>query len=199
MHTRAVALAASLVAVLAACADGTAEDPVPDEAPLTPRAVAAVAVDVLDLDPEAAGGDPSRFEELGQGVIAAQVRLRGDADEPGTLLRVSVSPPLDDPCAVLVTAGCTNSTVDGGTLTVAWQVVEPEEDPGFVFISLRRDDESISVGSYGEEIVGDPRDQDLELSVDDLVKLVADPRLSLVTSQAVVDLGASYEPWGGRT
>lgn len=45
----------------------------------------------------------------------------------------------------------------------------------------------------GASITEDPRDLDLGVPLADLVALVTDPRLSLTTSQMVIDLGADVE------
>ena len=78
-------------------------------------------------------------------------------------------------------------------MTIAWQDLEPEEDPGVVYVIDRRDGEDVAVQVIGASITDDPRDLDLGVPLEDLAALVTDPRLSLTTSQEVVDLGDSVE------
>ena len=76
---------------------------------------------------------------------------------------------------------------------IAWQELEPEEDPGVVYVIDRRAKEDVAVRVTGASITDDPRDLDLGVPLANLAALVADPRLSLTTSQPVIDLGADVE------
>lgn len=86
-----------------------------------------------------------------------------------------------------------NESVDGHDVTIAWQDLEREEDPGVVYVIERREGEDVAVQVTGASITEDPRDLDLGVPLADLVALVTDPRLSLTTPQMVIDLGADVE------
>ena len=78
-------------------------------------------------------------------------------------------------------------------MTIAWQQLEPEEDPGVVYVIDRREGEDVLVKVSGTSVTDDPRDLDLGVPLADLAALVADPRLSLTTSQPVIEMGADVE------
>lgn len=88
---------------------------------------------------------------------------------------------------------CVDDSVDGHDVTIAWQELEPEEDPGVVYLIDRRDGEDVAVQVIGASVTSDPRNLDLGPPLEDLAALATDPRLSLTTSQEVVDLGDAIE------
>lgn len=51
------------------------------------------------------------------------------------------------------------------------------------------------VSQSSEKIVGDPRDQDLQVTVQDMVDIANDPRVNLTTTQAALDAGEHLEYW----
>lgn len=184
--------------LLAACGDeesdgpgesGDGFEPVAGDEEITPEAVAAVALEHVDAEPSS-----SEAEGDEQGV-GASFRFNATGEYDGDLLGVGVSEleeafdcETDDDFDE-----CEATDVEGGRLVVAWDEVEPEEDPGIVSVWMERDDEMVGVYYAGEEIEGDPRDQDLPIDVDTMIDIVQDGRLSLTTSQEVVDLGEDVE------
>lgn len=120
-------------------------------------------------------------------------------------ISVVVAPTSDSPlvCAVPTFFDeCVDESVDGHEVTIAWRELEPEEDPGVVYVIDRREGEDVAVKVSGASVTEDPRDLDLGVPLADLAALVTDPRLSLTTSQAVVDLGtgvAIEQPGGNVT
>lgn len=184
--------------LLAGCGDEGASLVGAGDVPITQRAIAAMTLEHAPEDTttrEATSTDRSDPE----GALGADLRYDGDGEYDGDLLRVFLSPPRDDenPCGDDEEDRCDSREVDQGTLTLAWDVEAPEEDPGYVSVVLQREDETVSVGWFGDTITGDPRDQDLTLSIDTLEAIAQDPRISLTTSQAVVDAGGDLDDWDG--
>ncbi|KRF36663.1 hypothetical protein ASG94_04340 [Nocardioides sp. Soil805] len=158
--------------------------------PITPGAIAAVTQDVLGRPAR----DVARWDvftrELGQESPGATMRF-------GRLsVEVAVAPTTDSP---LVCADpsffdeCVQQEYDGHEVTLAWQELEPEEDPGVVYVIDRRDGEDVVVGLGGPTITGDPRDLDLGIDLADLAAVATDPRLGLTTTPEVVDQGAELD------
>ncbi len=166
------------------------DDPGVGDEPITPAAIAAVVQGYVDLE-------PSRISEWG-----VFTRELGD-ESPGAQLEyadvslaVVIAPTSDSPlvCAVPTFFDeCVNESVDSHDVTIAWQELEPEEDPGVVYVIERREGEDVAVQVTGASITEDPRDLNLGVPLADLVALVTDPRLSLTTSRRVIDLGADVE------
>ena len=143
--------------------------------PLTTEKVVAIAADHLDDptstdDAEIDGSDPRR---------SVGARLRYDDQH----VDVVVGPPRDVAAAKVCrepTVECAElgTSVEGATLTLAWQLLTPEEDPGIVVLLLERDRESSLVRWGGDlEVTGDPRELDLAVPVDDAAALLQDGRL----------------------
>lgn len=60
-----------------------------------------------------------------------------------------------------------------------------------------REGEDVSVRLSGPRVTSDPRNLDLGVPLEDLAALVTDQRLSVATSQEIVDLGDAVErAWG---
>jgi hypothetical protein len=79
---------------------------------------------------------------------------------------------------------------------VTWWTEIPEEDPGSVGIIAHRQDGVLVLVSYtGSPITGDPRNQDLSVSLDGLIAVARDARINRTTSQAVVDAGERLDCW----
>ena len=158
--------------------------------PITPGAIAAVTEDVLGRPAR----DVSRWDvftrELGQESPGASMQF-------GRLsVHVVVAPTSDSP---LVCADpsffdeCVQEEYDGHEVTLGWQELEPEEDPGIVYVIDRREGEDVVVGLGGPTITGDPRDLDLGIDLRDLAAVATDPRLGLTTTPEVVDEGAEHD------
>ncbi|WGX98549.1 hypothetical protein [Nocardioides sp. L-11A] len=163
---------------------GPDDDPVP----ATKKAIAAVAVDVLDLRPTSFEVNP-RYDVADP--LGVEIRFRPPGERGDShYLYVSV-----DEAGTRDLAGCgehdecADWSGDGGTFHLSWQEEEPEEDPGILTLAFRTAaGEQRSVTYAGALIEGDPRDQDLPLDVeDDLARLLTDDRLSATTTQDLVD------------
>ena len=171
--------------LLAGC--GRGDGPVVGDEPITPVAIAAVALEHVHL------GDPERIAETGMltrelGVEAPDAWL----NYSDVTLTVFVAPTMDSPMVCVQPTffdECVDDSVDGHDVMIAWRELEPEEDPGVVYVIDRRDGEDVGVKVSGASIIDDPQDLDLGVPLADLAALVTDPRLSLTTSQEVVDLG----------
>ena len=74
---------------------------------------------------------------------------------------------------------CVRFEHEGTDLLLGWQELEPEEDPGVVFVIDRRDDEDVVVSYGGVSITRDPRELDLGISLDAMADIAADERLTL--------------------
>ena len=165
---------------------GGGDDSVAGDEPITPAAIAAIAQAHVDLKPRRITPWDVFTRELGVESPGAWLQY---AD---VSLHVVVAPTSDSPlvCAVPTFFDeCLDESVDGHDVTIAWQELEPEEDPGVVYVIDRREGEDVAVGVSGASVTEDPRNLDLGVPLADLAALVTDPRLSLKTSQVVVDLG----------
>lgn len=97
--------------------------------PITPAAIAAVAQEHVDLEPSRISEWDVFTRELGDESPGAQLEY---AD---VSVAVVVAPTSDSPLVCAVPAffdECVNESVDGHDVTIAWQELEPEEDPGVV-------------------------------------------------------------------
>ena len=165
------------------------EAPIDGGERITPAAIVAIMKQHLDL------GEPERIlenrrfkHELGSDSRAAWVWYA----DVSVMAGVAATSDSTTTCAEHRSYGeCVDASIDGHDVTIAWQEAVPEEDPGVVLVIDRRDGEEVTVYvSPATEITGDPRDLDIGVPLADLAALATDPRLSLTTSQSVVDLGA---------
>ena len=200
---RRTLLAVPLMLVVAAC--GTEEGQVADlpaggegEVPITQAAIAAVAVDHLPGHPSSMRATDTDRQDP-DGFLGADFRYGGGGEDDGDLVRVTLMPPTDgEVCLDAGAGGCERLDAPGGAeLYLVWGEVEPEEDPGYVSVLLRRAHEDVAVHASGENIVKDPRRLDLRVSVAAMLELVQDDRLHLRVTQGVVDAGEELEGWGG--
>lgn len=174
-----VRVATVLLAVtLAGCTDAPADRRGAEvkAGPATPAKVEAIARDHL-AEPTAAeeaeydGSDP-------RGSVGA--RLDHGAEHVDVVVGPTRPEPVEAACEV---SECVvlDTEVRGGRLTLAWQELVPEEDPGIIVLVLEREGEFSLVRWGGDiEVTDDPRELDLEVSVDDAVDLLEDQRLRLV-------------------
>ncbi len=183
-------MAECMVACLLLAGCGVGEDSVVGDEPITPAAIAAIAQEHVDLEPTRIADWDVFTRELGMESPGVSLQY---AD---VSLHVVVAPTSDSP---LVCADasffdeCVDESVDGHFVTIAWQFLEPEEDPGIVYVIDRREGEDVAVEVYGPSISDDPHNLDLGVPLADLAAFVTDPRLSLTTTQPVVDLGADVK------
>jgi hypothetical protein len=159
--------------------------------PITSRAIAAVMLDHLS------GSTTHRQatyvdEHSPKDYVGADFRYHGGGEDDGDLVRVTMQRSTHLPRCE------SDRCVDlGGGTRLTWGLVEPEEDPGDVIVSLQRGG-TLTVASYsGPDITRDPRTMDLHPSVDELVDLVRDSRLSLRTSPQTVAAGEQVAEWQG--
>lgn len=160
---------------------------------ITARAIAAVALDHLP--------DNTSLRE--------PMNLRGDTP-PGTVgarlwygeLETRESGSLGvriEPVVEPVDCDDTTSCVDlGGGLQLIWAEEQPFEDPGYVYLKMHRDGETVIVSDSDTSILGDPREQELVVDFDDMVAIARDPRLRTMTGPDVVEAGKDLEDWTPR-
>ncbi len=173
----------------AGCGDDDGQPATGKAGPLTPRAIAAVMLDHLPDDTtrrEATYID----EDSPKGLVGASFRYRGDGEYDGDLVEVTVRPGPLSPCD--------GNCVDlGDGMTLHWDELAPEEDPGIVVVTRQHDGEVVGALMNGPSITGDPRDLDLEPSVETLTKLVQDPRLQLQADGETLAAGEELSDWDG--
>jgi len=179
-------VAGVLALSLTGCDDDVRYREVEGDEPITARAVAAVTLEHLATETS------SRVAWHRDGV-GAELRYDDSDDDDGDYVRVTVTEPMTDRDYCEGADGCEREDVEGGELIVAWQDLEPEEDPGVVHVVMRRDDEDVSVYYSGDDIEGDPRELDLDVSVADMEAVAQDGRISLTTSSEVIELGEELE------
>ncbi|WP_426244058.1 hypothetical protein [Nocardioides sp. LHG3406-4] len=188
--------AALLLALLAPVSASSAADAAREElVPITQRAIAAVALEHLPTDTTSRSAMYTH-QRNPDGLLGADLRYHGDGESDGDLVRVSVGPRHDAACSEY--SHCVSlASPPGTTTTLVWKTEEPEEDPGIYYVLFRHDDEQVLAYAAGPVIRRDPRLQQLEIPVDLLVAVAQDPRLRLLTTQAVVDAGAALPEWEG--
>lgn len=148
--------------------------------PTSPRTLAALAVEVLDLEPDSYQAE----DETAEG-ISVEIRFNAGEAEDGDLVIVSV---VDGgqvaPCE---SENCATWAGDGGEFRLQWDTVEPEEDPGLYYLEFLADGVLRQAFYAGQEITGDPRDQPgLDVPVEKMQALLLDDRLGL-TAPAELD------------
>lgn len=189
-------LLAPLLVGLVACGSQTDDRAsTAERVPITPRAVAAIALDHLP-------GETSSREEMytdgrdARGTVGADFQYGGTGRDDGDLVRVALAPGernldcVNSHCADLAT------DVEGADVVLVWEEIVPEEDPGIVTVLLYRDGEKSWVYQAGPTITGDPRRLDLPVTVEDMVEIVEDPRLRLETTPEAITAGRDLADWG---
>ena len=181
------------VSVVVLTVDVRPDDPEGGDVPTTPRSLAFVVSEHVDLEPTRAGVDwqADNYRRLfphPQRAVAASTNFAGD----GNIVVVGVSPEREK-----VGPSCDDGfCVDlGDGVTLAWDEVAPEEDPGLVVVVAELETHTVVLRYSGPEITGDPRDLDLPVPVDTMVDIVTDPRVAPTTSQAAVDSGDDIDFW----
>ncbi|WP_248582296.1 hypothetical protein [Nocardioides sp. InS609-2] len=187
---------AALLALLVPVSASSATDAAREElVPITQRAIAAVALEHLPTDTTSRSAMYTH-QRHPDGLLGADLRYNGDGEYDGDLVRVSVGPRHEASCSEY--SHCADlASPPGTTTTLVWQLEEPEEDPGIVLVVYRHDDEQVIAYSSGDTITKDPRQMQLQFPVDMITSVAQDPRLRLLTTQAVVDLGAALADWEG--
>lgn len=186
--------------LLAACAAGAVAlvfvrpaTPEGGDEPATPRSLAFVVSEHVDLDPTRAGVDWAAdsyrqlFPHPGR-AVAATVNFAGE----GNVVTVGASPERAKQDPYCDDGHCADL---GGGVTLTWDELAPQEDPGLIVVVAELRDHSVAVRYHGAEITGDPRDLDLPVPVDTLVDIATDPRLAPTTSPEAISAGEELEYW----
>jgi hypothetical protein len=189
--------AIGMLLVLAACGEDEpgGESGSGPKVPATSRALVAVAMTHLDVEPTffEALDDPDA--DYGKGALGGLIRHSGKDVFDSNVLRLTVTPTTKAPEICEEAYSCVVTQTEQGKLTIGWQEEEPEEDPGILSVFLQREDELVWLEQSDEPIEGDPRKQDLKVSVDDMIAIAEDPALSLMTTPAAIDAGEKLSPW----
>ena len=161
--------------------------------PITPGALAYIAADHAGTPDNASTDGFDWFEAFDDEALTADLHYRPTRYDPGDGLTVTLGeldvPELTDCDATvgLYTQAC-EETEDG---TLRWNLNDPGEDPGGVFVLVPKSDgRTVMVTFNGPKLRRDPRTVDLPVSVDTLFAIAHDPRLDVTTTQDVVDRGA---------
>ncbi len=186
---RGALVAAVTLASLAACGDEPGA--VATDAPITSRAVAVIALDHLSATPISL--QPARLDDS-EGTLGADLGFPADDDHPRATLRVTLM--RQKPQIFCQQDQCHHRDTETGSLWLSWTLVEPEEDPGAVNVTLVRPDESVVVHYSGDDITGDPRGLDLPITVEQLEEIAQDPRLTFTTTEEIVAAGEALGGWG---
>lgn len=164
----------------------------PDDspAPATRQSLAALAVEVLDLEPTSFEVNPPGFE--GERLAVAVMFVPSDGGDSDRVLLAVVEGENLRKCSD--EKECDKVTHDGHDVRLSWQDGHPEEDPGYVQVELVEDGEVRSVAYTGDFVDGDPRKDDLSRDVDQLLELVTDDRFASTTTQELVDVRLAKWP-----
>lgn len=148
--------------------------------PANARALVAIALEHTDIDPDFFTHPTEEPDRIG-----ITMRFNADSPERGDLLTVAVATetsPGESPC-VGPYDGCETVSTEDGDVTVLWQEEIPESDPGSLLV-VKQTEDTMSTAYYaGDAIVGDPRESDLEVDVDDMIAIVTDPRFGFETDE----------------
>jgi hypothetical protein len=210
MQRRGIALLAAAL-LLTGCgnevrqADEADERPVPTKAasidpadlrpgnqPATPEALAAITLQRVRVEPEAFEGGDLYFEQDEVGTVL----LWGDDHS----LEVKAGPVDDDLLSTWCRegmSGCVEVKSETGAATVAWDLATADGTPGQLMVSHTSGGEERRAAYVGDKITGDPRKLDLEVTVDDLIALVTDPRLGTKTTTKMTKAQVSGFPSEG--
>lgn len=131
------------------------------------------------------------------GGVGAALRFRAEDEPSRPAVSVSVGPKAlaaEFTCARLQQDyydGCV--ATDGGVLF--WQKETPEDDPGVVYVALRKGEATVLMFQSGPLVTGDPRELDLRISVADMFDIAKDPRVDVTTSAVAIRVGEGLESW----
>lgn len=196
IHSAVAALAVAVLLAACGSATGGGSDPADGSpVPITSRAVAVIVMRHQGEDPERAwalvygSDDPS--DQGPVGLVGAGLDYP-QASGLDYAISASVIPkataethPEAGRCGEFAT--CVDLP-DG--VTLAWEKVQAEEDPGQFWVSRSNDQEVAYVKLSGPGITADPRTLDLGgITVDDLIAILQDPDFHLQTSSTLVSQG----------
>lgn len=193
--SRSSLFAASLVVVVAVVLTVVfwPDQPEGGDEPTTPRSLAYVVSEHVDLEPTKAGVDwaADNYRHLfphPKRAVAASTNFAGE----GNIVVVGISPEREKEGPSCEDGFCADL---GDGITLTWDEIVPEEDPGLVVVIAELDTHTVVLRYSGPHITGDPRDLGLPISVDTLVDIVTDPRVAPTTSQEALDSGEEIDFW----
>lgn len=191
MITRVV-LVGALAVLGAGCDDDPASSGAAGDVPITASGLAYVAADHVGRPDTADVDDLDWFDAFADDAVAVDLRYHPTRYDPGdsvtvTLGRLRVPELLDcDATVGQYTQGC-EETPDG---TLRWNLYDPEEDPGGVFVLVPKSaGQTVLVTYHGPHLKKDPRTLDLPVPVDTVFDIANDPRIDVTTSERVEDNG----------
>jgi hypothetical protein len=194
----AVIVAFALIVAVACGAPTRGPDRSGGQEPVTARALAAVVEDHLAGNlGHATSARPGLDGARAVGGVGAELRYRaeGEPTAPGVWIAVGTKPGAAEfTCKALRSqsyAGCV--AADGGVLF--WEEQVPEEDPGVVYVALRKGRTTVLMSMTGPDITKDPRKLDLRISVEDLFAIAKDDRVGATTSASAVHAGEALKSW----
>ena len=159
----------------------------------TPGALAAVALGHLDVSAsEVQGGRGGDFYPVGARWATMKVAEPGRSREG--ILTVAASPSELSTSDCERADGCAEVETRVGTVNLSWTEDMDLGNQGVVSVQMRRGDEWLIVVWTGHGVTGDPRTDDLTITVDDLVSIVTDPAFGLETSAAAAERGQELIP-----
>ncbi|WP_406031553.1 hypothetical protein OG801_23085 [Nocardioides sp. NBC_00163] len=164
----------------------------PGNQPATPEAIAAITLQRVPVQPEAFEGGDVYFEQDEVGTV-----LLWGADHSLEVKAGAVDDDLLSTWCHDGMSGCVEMKAATGTSTVAWDLATDDGTPGQLMVSHASGGVERRAAYVGEKITGDPRKLDLEVSVDDLVALVTDPRLGTKTTMKMTKAQVSGFPSEG--
>lgn len=161
----------------------------------TPGALVALALEHIEA--EASYFEPgSRRPDEG---VSAAVRFGADGEYDGDHVGLLVSKRVPEwlDCSTRTDDGCVTIATGTGDVQLSWDEMEPEEDPGYVTLSQLKED-GIAVVTYsGRAIIGDPREQTLPVTVEEMVEIVSDPAFGPTTTEEYAEAGERLD-WDYR-
>lgn len=202
MRRRQLALVALVLLAVPGCGSGperrTAEPPAGGEEPTTARALAFVVEERLaDQMGAATSARPELDGPRAVGGVGAAVRFRAEDEPSKPAVSVSVgskATAAEFTCARLLKEFY-NGCVETGGGVLFWEEETPEEDPGVVYVALRKGKATVLLFQSGPLVTGDPRELDLRISVEDMVEIARDPRVDVTTSAEAVRGGEDLKRW----
>lgn len=177
---------------------GESNSPGGGKEPTTARALAAVVEDHLaDKVGYATSARPGLDAARAVGGVGAELRYRakGEPSKPAVSIAVGTKAAAAEfTCKKLMSQsydGC--AATNGGVLF--WENETPEEDPGVVYVALRKGSATALMFLSGPVISKDPRKLDLRISVEDLFAIAKDDRVNTTTSSSAVHAGEALKSW----
>lgn len=169
-----------------------------DDVAVTPQALAYVAASYAGVPDSASARNPDWFDAFEDDAVATDLRYDRSENDVGDSVSVTVGT-LDRPELVdcdetvgMYSLGC-DETARG---TLRWNLDDPGEDPGGVFVLVPKSDGSTVLVTYsGPVIRKDPRTVELDVSVDTLFDIADDDRVDVTTTEETVDAGADLSYW----